>query len=76
MNKDNNEPAAPDALQAFTNCPEWGVGGQFIYDPATKQRTRVDDTPAPVGTVSVVSEAPITTSTTAESASKKERNRA
>lgn len=25
----------------FTNCPEWGVGGQFTYDPATGLRTRV-----------------------------------
>ncbi len=48
MNNENNAPAAaPAALQAFTSCPEWGIGGQFVYDPATGQRTRVDAVPAP-----------------------------
>lgn len=38
--------AAPDALQDFTGCAQWGQGGQFIFDPATGQRTRVGQTPA------------------------------
>lgn len=50
MSNENITPAAvPNALQDFTKCPEWGSGGQFIYDPATGQRTRVGDVPAPVG---------------------------
>lgn len=40
----NVQAAAPNALQDFTNCPEWGRGGQFIYDPATQTRTRIDAT--------------------------------
>lgn len=47
MTTENTEvaAAAPSALQDFTSCPEWGKGGQFVYDPATKTRTRVDPQP-------------------------------
>lgn len=34
--------AAPHALQDFINCPDWGKGGQFVYDPATGKRTRIE----------------------------------
>lgn len=33
--------AAPNALQDFTDCPQWGQGGQFMYDPETQKRTRI-----------------------------------
>lgn len=47
MKNDTNPPAeAPAALQAFTDCPQWGSGGRFIYDPVTKTRTRLDEEPA------------------------------
>lgn len=39
---DNVQAAAPHALQDFINCPDWGKGGSFIYDPVTKTRTRVE----------------------------------
>lgn len=32
-------PAAPD----FTQCPDWGKGGRYIYDPVTGVRTPVVD---------------------------------
>lgn len=57
MNNENNGPAAaPDALQAFISCPEWGTGGQFVYDPVTKTRTRVGAAPAAVGVPASVPE--------------------
>lgn len=33
----------------FTSCPEWGKGGQFVVDPKTGLRVRVqpDDGAAP-----------------------------
>jgi hypothetical protein len=68
VNKENNAPAAPNALQDFTSCPEWGSGGRFVYDPATKIRTRVEEAPA----VPDESQAPGETAP----APKKERNRA
>lgn len=34
-------PVAPAAAQDFTQCPDWGQGGQFVFDQATGQRTRV-----------------------------------
>lgn len=33
----------PSEKQDFTQCPDWGKGGKFIFDPTTNQRTRVDD---------------------------------
>lgn len=42
-------PAAPD----YSNCPYWGRGGRYVYDPQTGRRTPVDvaqvegDTAAP-----------------------------
>lgn len=41
MINENQEPGAEAALD-FTNCPHWGAGGRYIYDPATKTRTRVE----------------------------------
>ena len=29
------------APRHFKDCPHWGKGGSFTYDPVTKQRTRV-----------------------------------
>lgn len=48
MKTDNDQvqAAAQPVLQDFTSCPDWGKGGRFIYDPATKTRTRVDEQPA------------------------------
>lgn len=40
--KPDPAPAAPD----FTQCPDWGKGGRYIYDPATGTRTPVMDEPA------------------------------
>lgn len=34
------KPAEP-ADQDFTQCPFWGQGGQYVFDPATGLRTRV-----------------------------------
>lgn len=31
---------APAAALDFTQCPNWGQGGSFVYDPVTRQRTR------------------------------------
>lgn len=72
MSTDNNnvQAAAPHALQDFTSCPDWGKGGQFIYDPATKTRTRVEpEAAAPEAAVQAPAEqaqdtAPAETSTT------------
>jgi hypothetical protein len=44
----NVQAAAPNALQDFTSCPDWGMGGQFTYDPVTKTRTRIVAEPASV----------------------------
>jgi hypothetical protein len=66
----------PNAPQDFTNCPDWGKGGQFVYDTATKTRTRVDSQPGDIADTANVSadldvaQAPSTTQT------KKERSRA
>jgi hypothetical protein len=32
----------------LTACPHWGQGGQYVLDPVTGQRTRVDVPEAPV----------------------------
>jgi len=40
--------AAPQALQDFTSCPDWGKGGEFVFDPVTKTRTRVGPDGQPV----------------------------
>lgn len=37
------EPADQAAVQDFTQCPFWGQGGQFVFDPATGLRTRVGE---------------------------------
>ena len=39
---DNVQAEAPHALLDFINCPDWGKGGSYIYDPVTKTRTRVE----------------------------------
>lgn len=61
MNIENNAPAAaPNALQDFTSCPEWGIGGQFTYDPVTKLRTRTDAAPVPAGATNTDAPAAVT----------------
>lgn len=32
----------------LTTCPHWGQGGQYVFDPITGHRTRVDLPDAPV----------------------------
>lgn len=40
------KPAAPE-VPDFTQCPDWGKGGRYLYDPATGSRTPVvDEVPA------------------------------
>ncbi|MBC7859194.1 MAG: hypothetical protein H7Z39_10545 [Burkholderiaceae bacterium] len=43
----STEKKAPRAKQDFTQCPDWGQGGKFIFDPATGQRTRVGESAVP-----------------------------
>jgi hypothetical protein len=43
------DPAATPAPLDFTKCPDWGKGGQYIYDPATGLRTRLAPAEEPVG---------------------------
>ncbi|MDD5176754.1 MAG: hypothetical protein PHQ05_10070 [Sterolibacterium sp.] len=48
MNDQNKAPGLqPGAAPNFTDCPFWGQGGQYIYDPVTKTRTKVSPTVAP-----------------------------
>lgn len=37
----NNEINMPNGMPTFEQCPEWGNGGQYIFDPITQTRTRV-----------------------------------
>ncbi|OON62284.1 hypothetical protein B0920_02055 [Massilia sp. KIM] len=74
-----NEPA-PIAVQDLIHCPDWGKGGEYVYDPATKTRTRVE---APAGddatlaaTVEPASEAAPATVEASETTTRKERTRA
>lgn len=32
-------PALPDTLQQLIRSPSWGVGGSYVLDPATGERT-------------------------------------
>jgi hypothetical protein len=41
MNSETN--AVPNGPQDFTQCPDWGKGGSYVYDPVTQTRTRVPD---------------------------------
>lgn len=40
MSIEKEQPATQAAVK-FTSCPNWGVGGSYTYDPATKMRTRL-----------------------------------
>ena len=40
-NQTETENGVPEGMPTFENCPDWGKGGQFIYDPITQTRTRV-----------------------------------
>jgi len=68
--------AAPNAPQDFTNCPEWGKGGQFVYDPVTRTRTRVDSQPADIADTANGSAALDGAQATATTQTRKERSRA
>jgi hypothetical protein len=66
--KTDVQAAVPNALQDFTNCPEWGKGGQFAYDPITKTRTRIDTDPAPAGEPAVAIQGDVGSTEAAEAA--------
>lgn len=40
MSNDNDN-NVPEGMPTFEQCPDWGKGGQYIYDPETNTRTRV-----------------------------------
>lgn len=45
-------------MNDFTNCPYWGIGGRYVFDPVTGNRTPVpaNDTPAPLPAADVVAD--------------------
>jgi len=42
-NKDKGQDKAEKVKNTFTECEHWGVGGSYVFDPATGLRTRVPD---------------------------------
>ncbi|MYM80537.1 hypothetical protein GTP44_01000 [Duganella sp. FT50W] len=43
MSNTNDQPGV-HKLHDLSACKHWGQGGSYAYDPATKQRTRLDGT--------------------------------
>jgi hypothetical protein len=39
----------PATVQDFTQCPNWGQGGQYVVDPGTGQRVLQGQPPAAPG---------------------------
>jgi hypothetical protein len=69
---------APHALLDFINCPDWGKGGNYIYDPMTKTRTRVEPEEPATEVQAPAAPAQLEAATTADTPTtvKKERTRA
>lgn len=55
------ENGAPEGMPTFLNCPDWGKGGRYVYDPVTNTRTRVDDDGVPVAEETAAVPAPAET---------------
>lgn len=53
-----NENTVPERMPTFEHCPDWGKGGQFLYDPVAKTRTRFVPEDAPAVEAAAVDAAP------------------
>jgi hypothetical protein len=75
---DNVQAEAPHALLDFINCPDWGKGGSYIYDPATKIRIRVESEDPATEAQAQAASAQLEAAPTADTPTtvKKERTRA